>query len=41
MAISGIKSLRVIERYIEKADQKRLARSGFKKWVNGKQVGKP
>jgi integrase len=33
MAISGIKSLRVVQIYIEKADQKRLAKAGMDKWV--------
>jgi integrase len=33
MAISGIKSLAVVQKYIEKADQKRLAKAGMDKWV--------
>lgn len=33
MAITGIKSLRVVQIYIDKADQKRLAQAGMDKWV--------
>jgi integrase len=33
MAISGIKNLAIVQKYIEKANQKRLAKAGMDKWM--------